>query len=79
MSSAREVEVCECHCGYRCGGPGVCKLGILECLSTPGHFVKDCKHKWDGPNWESHDGLMSSVTCSVCGITAVGHDMRVGP
>lgn len=36
-----------------------------------------CEHKWDGEPWES-DGAWS-VTCSRCGCTAMGHDMRVGP
>lgn len=69
---------CRCACGYRCGGPGTCK--DKECLlKTEGHFVQDCDHKWDGPVWESEDGCMASVTCSICGMTAIGHGMRVGP
>jgi len=70
---------CRCNCGYRCGGPGTCK--DRKCLSRDDgkHFVRDCDHTWDGPAWTSEDGLMSSGTCSRCGITAVGHDMRVGP
>lgn len=72
---------CGCRCGYRCGGPGKCKLGVLECLNMDdgNHYVRDCDHKWDGPWWESPDGLEGSVTCSVCGMTAARHDMWVGP
>jgi hypothetical protein len=71
---------CRCNCGYQCGGPGKCKLGVFECLQQPtGHFVKDCDHKWDGPVWDSDDGAMSSVTCSLCGDVAIFHDMRTGP
>jgi hypothetical protein len=72
---------CRCRCGYRCGGPGVCKAKGWDCLSaTDGqHFVKDCDHKWDGPAWESQDGCMSSATCSACGMAAIHHDMRNGP
>jgi hypothetical protein len=71
---------CQCKCGYRCGGPGVCKLDVFECLAQPeGHFVKDCGHDFTGPAWESADGLMNSVTCRHCGVTAIGHDSLVGP
>lgn len=71
---------CRCGCGYRCGGPGVCKLKPLECLQqAEGHFVRDCDHDFTGPTWTSDDGCMSSVTCAKCGLTAIGHDMRVGP
>lgn len=38
-----------------------------------------CEHRWDGPDWESDDGLCSSVTCSRCGSTAMSHDMRYAP
>jgi len=38
-----------------------------------------CEHKWDGPDWESSDGCMMSVTCSRCGMTAMSHDLRTGP
>ncbi len=72
-------KTCRCNCGYRCGGPGVCKLGVLKCLSTNdgNHFVRDCDHKWDGPMVDIGNG--ESVTCSVCGIPAISHDMRFGP
>ena len=43
------------------------------------HFVKDCDHTWDGPEWQSESGLMSSATCSRCGMPAINHDMRCGP
>ena len=72
-------ELCRCNCGYRCGGPGTCELEILECLQQRDdkHFVKDCEHKWDGPWKTSTYG--ESISCSVCNITAIGHDMIVGP
>ncbi len=35
-----------------------------------------CEHSWDGPEWESDDGLASSSTCSRCGCTAMSHDLR---
>lgn len=38
-----------------------------------------CEHKWDGEPWESADGLGWSTTCSRCGCTSMGHDMRVLP
>ena len=38
-----------------------------------------CEHSWDGPDYESEDGCMVSVTCSRCGSVAAYHDMRVGP
>lgn len=38
-----------------------------------------CEHKWDGEGWESEDGHTWSATCSRCGTTAMGHDMRYGP
>ena len=38
-----------------------------------------CEHDWTGPDWESEDGLCSSVTCARCGTTAMSHDMRYAP
>ena len=38
-----------------------------------------CEHKWDGQDWESEDGGACSVTCSLCGCTAMSHDMRNAP
>ena len=71
---------CRCACGYRCGGPGVCKLDVFECLAQPeGHFVKDCDHDWTGAEYESADGCISSATCAKCGDVAIYHDMRMGP
>jgi len=63
---------CRCACGYTCDRR--CGLPILECLKL--HYVKDCDHKWDGPDFESEN--MSSATCSVCGMVAIYHDMRYG-
>lgn len=73
--------VCRCRCGYRCGGPGRCKLGVIACLQQDNdeHFVRDCDHDWSGPTWTSDDGLMTSATCAGCGMTAISHDMRFGP
>ena len=80
MVATRE---CRCKCGYTCsrGGPGLpkCELDIVACVNT--HFVRDCDHKFDGPvipvNIMGCEG--TSVTCSVCGLSAVCHDFRVGP
>ena len=38
-----------------------------------------CEHQWDGPEYRSEDGCLSSTTCSRCGMTAFSHDMRVAP
>jgi len=35
-----------------------------------------CEHDWDGPEYVSEDGRLSSATCSRCGITAFSHSMR---
>ncbi len=66
---------CHCTCGYRCGGPGICKLSILECLEA-GHFVRDCAHDFSG--WREIE-LGGTAVCTKCGTTAIGHDMRCGP
>lgn len=71
---------CRCTCGYRCGGPGRCKLPMQECLSaTDGkHFVRDCEHRFSG--WEDdEDGLGGSAACVVCGLSALDHDLLFGP
>lgn len=73
---------CECRCGYRCGGPGRCSLGVLECLQqAEGHFTKDCGHDWSGPvvEGEMHGGSYSSASCAHCGMEMIWHDMRFGP
>lgn len=72
-------ESCRCDCGYRCGGPGRCELGVFKCLQmTDGnHFVRDCDHKWDGPWVDLADG--GSISCANCGVLACSHDMMVGP
>jgi hypothetical protein len=77
------IKRCRCNCGYRCGGPGRCKLGGLECLQQPeGHYVRDCEHDWTGP-WVEFDvpggGREGGVTCARCGMFVGTHDMRVGP
>jgi len=77
-------EPCRCECGYRCGGPGKCKLPIMECLEQDDgkHFVRDCDHVWDGEPIEEDmpgGGSFGSVTCSKCGMDAMSHDMRHGP
>lgn len=71
-------ESCRCNCGYTCRGPGVCELSkkdTLKCIEQ--HYVRDCDHKWDGPDKDFENG--SSVTCSKCGMTALSHDMLCGP
>lgn len=38
-----------------------------------------CEHQWDGEEYVSEDGCLSSATCSRCGMTAFSHSMRCGP
>ena len=38
-----------------------------------------CEHDWDGPEYMSEDGCLSSATCSRCGTTAFSHSMRFAP
>ena len=38
-----------------------------------------CQHLWNGPEYVSDDGCMSSITCSLCGLPVIYHDMRCGP
>ena len=59
-----EVHVHASHAGDEC---------YCACPDGP------CQHTWDGPNYESEDGCMMSVTCSRCSAVAAYHDMRVGP
>ena len=73
------TKPCRCECGYRCGGPGKCKLGIMKCLQQKeGHFVKDCDHDFTGKYVHS-DAHGCSRTCKHCGTSAMGHDLRCGP
>lgn len=37
-----------------------------------------CEHTWDGPEYVSPDGLMSSSTCGCCGMTSYSHSLRMG-
>ena len=71
-------EHCRCNCGYRCGGPGVCKTE--DCLSRDdgNHFVRDCDHRFEGPLVMVGHGVKSQI-CLVCGLTAATHDDQVGP
>jgi len=73
-------ESCRCECGYRCGGPGTCKLDVMDCLEKGDgkHFVRDCDHKFEGPLKDMGDGA-SSIVCSICDTSALGHDCVVGP
>ena len=75
-----ETKKHECRCGYRCGGPGRCKLDILECLGkTDGkHYVRDCDHDFQSGPWVNLADGGGSSSCA-CGLTACSHDMRVGP
>lgn len=69
---------CRCNCGFTCGRE--CGLEIMECIRL--HYKRDCDHQWDGPEEEQHHpggAVSSSVTCSKCGMSAMVHDMRVGP
>ena len=38
-----------------------------------------CEHDWNGPEYVSEDGCLSSATCSRCGMTAFSHSMRFAP
>lgn len=38
-----------------------------------------CEHCWNGPDFTSADGCMTSSTCSRCGLTAFSHDLRNAP
>lgn len=38
-----------------------------------------CEHDWNGPEYVSKDGCLSSATCSRCGTTAFSHSMRFAP
>jgi hypothetical protein len=73
------AKSCRCNCGYRCGGLGRLQTPKSTMLSTNdgNHFVVDCDHKWDGPMVDFGNG--QSVTCSVCGMLAIAHDMAFGP
>lgn len=76
----KQKKRCRCDCGYRCGGPGVCKLNIEACLTRVDgkHFVRDCEHDFSGP-LERIGALEHSVRCKNCGMSALAHDMAVGP
>ncbi len=54
---------------------GTRKICRCECPDGP------CEHQWDGPWVEINlgGGGGDSVTCSRCGITAIGHDLRCLP
>lgn len=79
MSDCNHQKDCRCECGYRCGGPGRCTLGVFECLQqTDGkHFVRDCDHKFGGAMIKTGHG--GSVACLTCGMLAETHDMMVRP
>jgi hypothetical protein len=81
MGAALATEPCACRCGYRCGGPGRCKLDVFDCLARDDgqHFVVDCRHDWSGPVAESEDRCTSSVTCATCGMWRIYHDTAAGP
>ncbi len=72
------ADTCKCYCGYTCGGPGQCEVfkeDAGECIRR--HYRHDCEHVFDGPSVKIDGG--GSVTCSRCGMTAMDHDIRVGP
>jgi hypothetical protein len=80
LTATPDKAECRCNCGYRCGGPGTCKLGVSECLSQDDgkHFVRDCGHDFSGPLVRIDD-CSQSVVCQKCGMSALGHDCMVGP
>lgn len=73
-------EECRCECGYRCGGPGKCKMSMDECLGSNNneHFVRDCGHNFKGPLVDQGNGAMS-IECQSCGLSAMDHDCAKGP
>ena len=38
-----------------------------------------CEHAWNGPEYVSEGGCLSSATCARCGMTAFSHSMRFMP
>lgn len=54
-----------------------CGPQSAKCRCNCNAESRDCEHKWDGPWKELERG--GSVTCSRCGMTAIDHDMWVGP
>lgn len=67
---------CRCACGYTCKRQ--CGLDIMACIEQ--HYKRDCDHDFSGPLHEmGDDGLCQSVVCQKCGVSAIGHDMAVGP
>jgi hypothetical protein len=65
-------NICRCECGYSCDKK--CGLPILECIQK--HYTRDCDHKWDGPM--KHFANVVTVTCSICEMSALEHDMAYG-
>ncbi len=65
MSETVEIHTC---------GPSTAK-----CKCECGSNGPKCGHQWDGPEWESEDGLSGSSTCSKCGMVRMDHDMWVCP
>jgi hypothetical protein len=67
------------HCG-RAGCPGCMPPAPAVTVFACGDRER-CRngqpHSWDGVPLE--DGLVSSSTCSICGIAAIDVDLMVGP
>ncbi len=38
------MTYCRCNCGYRCGGPGVCKEERCYAIDDGKHYVRYCDH-----------------------------------
>ena len=65
-------KTCRCNCGPSCGEN--CGLPLLDCIEK--HWRRDCDHDFVG--WVKTERGGSRV-CSRCGMTAMKHDMQVGP
>ncbi len=63
---------CKCNCGYTCGQK--CGLDSVSCVQQ--HYKRDCEHVFTGWVLTPHGG---TAFCEHCGLTAIAHDMRVGP
>lgn len=70
------------------GGPGSLTTDNLRrAADQPTVTIHVCRsdcidgpnHSWDGPEYVSEDGSMSSATCSKCGMTSFHHSMLTGP
>lgn len=50
-----------------------------ECYCTCGSPNPLCEHLWNGPEVQLEDGQVVSASCSLCGLSAYSHDIRIAP